>query len=224
MGVNKNKTLVNGAASMEKKETHIKDLQRKLFHYMKMFTEEKIRRIEAEKRAEKAEEKAHEDYLTSLLNYRALIREFERKDSKFKRFQTTNGYLVFIDLDGFKSFNDRYGQIKGNEILKKVGETIKKNIRKYDEVYRIGGDEFVIFLDEISSVDIAFNVAERVREAIAGIDMGELGIQKEEHITASVGVSSINGQSLEEIIKEANTAEKAAKDAGKNRTFIFGKD
>jgi diguanylate cyclase (GGDEF)-like protein len=93
-----------------------------------------------------------------------------------------------MDIDNFKSFNDNYGHLTGDEVVVNVGRCIKNTIRNYDRAGRFGGDEFMIVLPE-TSLDEAGVVAEKIKESITG----KLMVIKENSlkVTVSIGVSSL---------------------------------
>ncbi len=96
----------------------------------------------------------YEDHLTKVRNRRALERDLQ-KDQKC--------CVIFIDIDRFKEINDRYGHAIGDKILIELGKLLKNNIREGDEVYRYGGDEFVLILKDTPET-IARKIAGRLAE------------------------------------------------------------
>ncbi len=88
---------------------------------------------------------ADTDPLIDVYNMRALIREIKRAQTMMERYDILSS-LLYFDLNGFKHINDVYGHNFGNELLKKIGQTLKDNTRDCDMVARIGGDEFGVLL------------------------------------------------------------------------------
>lgn len=183
-----------------------------------------------------AERRALKDPITCLPNSAALEMKFAEEYSKLSRFKTSNTYLIFLDVDDFKRFNDQYGQNTGDDILRKVASVIQKNIRPYDSVFRKGGDEFVILVPEVRSVRSAFSVAERIRKTIAGTPIIPYNTKDTVSVTVSIGITPLEEnknhiekranekefeKALQELIYMANLAEKEAKESGKNRTYMF---
>jgi two-component system cell cycle response regulator len=124
--------------------------------------------------------------------------------------------LLFMDLDGFKSINDRHGHLCGSRALVEAAAVIKVSARETDVVARFGGDEFAIVLPDTGG-EGAFAVGERVRERIAAhhfLESEGLNIR----LTASVGVSTLPdaASSAEELVQAADTAMYQVKDRGKN--------
>ena len=135
------------------------------------------------------------------------------------------GGLIFIDLDNFKEVNDTLGHGIGDALLILVSKTIKKIIRDEDTLARIGGDEFIILVDNIGNdkenakINI-LNFAEKIKDslnAITHID-GHINVS-----TPSIGITLFNDSSvsIENIIKQADTAMYVAKKQGKNSIEFF---
>ena len=91
------------------------------------------------------ESTADEDPLTPAINRRAFLRELERAAAMTARYGVPNS-VVFIDIDGFKAVNDRFGHAAGDEVLTEVARTLVENVRASDVVGRLGGDEFGVIL------------------------------------------------------------------------------
>ena len=89
------------------------------------------------------------DELTGLLNRRGFLEHLRRALANARRYGDS-GVLVFCDLDNFKSINDTHGHSTGDEVLQRVAETIKENVRETDAVGRLGGDEFAVLMTQTS--------------------------------------------------------------------------
>ncbi|MBB2680416.1 UNVERIFIED_ORG: diguanylate cyclase (GGDEF)-like protein/PAS domain S-box-containing protein [Rhizobium esperanzae] len=164
---------------------------------------------------------AEQDALTGLANRRyfdeALLREHAHALS-----QRTNLALLMIDVDRFKSFNDRYGHPSGDECLKRIGGAIKDTIRRAGDVAaRYGGEEFAVLLPGADGSEAA-SVAELIRLAVL-----HLGIEHEASpngvATISVGVTGLTGDSScgpEALVREADRALYRAKERGRNTVVI----
>lgn len=159
-----------------------------------------------------AENLARFDALTGILGRRAL---FEALDNEIERTRRYGGKLacLMLDLDHFKTFNDKYGHQFGDEVLRRTAEVLKRHCRANDIPGRYGGEEFMIVLPE-TGIDGATAFAERIRLAFAGtpLDRGE------ERITVSVGVAAWreSHDSSSRLVAEADEALFAAKAAGRN--------
>jgi len=166
----------------------------------------------------RAKEKADTDELTGLRNHRYFQERFSLEIEKF----TLSGgdfSLLFIDLDFFKTYNDIYGHMLGDEILKEVGQLIKSSVRVTDIGARYGGDEFAAILLN-TTTEGAVMVAERIREGLQSA-MEQRGIM----LTCSIGISSwrVHGIKRETLIEAADNALYAAKAAGRNMVCVAGK-
>ncbi|RGQ37251.1 GGDEF domain-containing protein [[Clostridium] leptum] len=127
-----------------------------------------------------------------------------------------------MDIDDFKSFNDDYGHQYGDKILQKVGEKLRGAFRGTDIVGRIGGDEFIVFLEEISSREAIIRKAREVCGMFRKVG-DEIGSPRE--ITGSVGVACCpdDGLSFDSLLAKADQALYHAKKCGKNQ-FSFSTD
>jgi diguanylate cyclase (GGDEF)-like protein len=118
---------------------------------------EEVNRLELELAAARSrmaalETRAAVDPLTDLINRRGLERELKRALAYVKRYETS-AVLVYLDLDGFKSINDRHGHAAGDAVLKAVAMVLARQVRASDLVARLGGDEFVVLLWNLDEAD-----------------------------------------------------------------------
>jgi diguanylate cyclase (GGDEF)-like protein len=118
-----------------------------------------------EKLMKELREKAMYDPLTGIYNRYVLIEFLEKELERLKRTRNEKFYVIFMDLDHFKTINDILGHKKGDEILKQVAEILRNSFRKYDIVSRFGGDEFVAVLIDNNSENID-SILNRIRERI----------------------------------------------------------
>jgi diguanylate cyclase (GGDEF)-like protein len=160
-----------------------------------------------------AEQLARIDQLTSLWNRRHLEERIQIEIGRHSRYGGTFS-LVMLDLDGFKTFNDNYGHLAGDTLLKQLGAIMKATIRGTDEAFRYGGDEFSLLLSQ-TSIREALDVAERVRIRITE-DIKANG----ESISASFGLASwpADGVRINEVIAAADMALYYAKQNGGNQS------
>ncbi len=160
----------------------------------------------------KAEEKARIDSLTGLLNRRALDEFIASEIARTSRYGGVFS-LIILDLDSFKAFNDNYGHVPGDKLLKEISSIMTNSIRGSDQAFRYGGDEFAILLPE-ANIESAQGVAERVRKRIA------IEVESPTLITASLGIASwpTNGTRANELIAAADTALYQAKRNGGNQS------
>jgi two-component system cell cycle response regulator len=151
------------------------------------------------------------DDLTGLYNHRHFFKTLEAELARLKRQRTSLSLLMF-DLDNFKRYNDLYGHLEGDKVLRKIGEIVKNSIRSnVDSGYRYGGDEFAALLIG-ASADPALTIAERIRSSIE-----EAGFR---NITVSIGLSEYEDHfSMEGFVKSADDAMYASKQSGGNRVY-----
>ncbi len=162
-------------------------------------------------RATKLSRDAEIDSLTNIANRRALDQEFSRSFALVQRHQRPLSIIMF-DIDRFKRINDTYGHSIGDTVLIMIARTASEELRSSDIFGRWGGEEFMIISPE-SDLDTTLQIAERVRLKIAAQP-----ILKDEIITASFGVASFQpGDSIETLVKRADSALYHAKAAGRNR-------
>jgi diguanylate cyclase (GGDEF)-like protein len=159
------------------------------------------------------------DGLTGLYNRRymedALNREIHRAERSGKPLS-----VVMIDIDHFKSFNDKYGHDAGDFVLSALARAIMKNIRPSDMACRYGGEELAVVLPE-ASLECACERAEQMRLAIRGTNLTHLG-QTLPAPTASFGVAvyPANGTKPANLLKAADDALYRAKHAGRDRVCV----
>jgi len=159
--------------------------------------------------------KANTDGLTGLYNHRQFHERMDQEIARGSRFGTVFS-IIMLDIDLFKVYNDIYGHLAGDQILRKIGELIKASVRKLDIPFRYGGEEFTVILPE-ARLDNAYKVAERMRKTIES-----KASSKAMPVTVSLGVASwpSDGITKEEIIGCADTALYRAKQTGRNRTSL----
>ncbi len=154
------------------------------------------------------------DSLTGFYNRRK-IEEILRNEMERARRYGDPLSVIFVDIDNFKQINDTYGHRKGDEVLMKVADLIRRELRKTDFVGRFGGEEFVIILPE-TEPERAVRVAERIRERIEREDFG-VG-----EVTISAGVTGLKGEDdYGSLFVRMDRAMYLAKRKGKNRVEIL---
>lgn len=158
------------------------------------------------------------DELTQVYNFRALFEIGENEFTRSLRHQRPLS-AIFVDIDHFRDFNNRYSHNVGNQVLRAVGRRLLAITRTVDLVARFGGEEFVVLLPE-TDLPLATTIGYRIHQEIGKLqvvtDHGPLGI------TVSVGVAtradSMHG--LQELIERANLGEHHAKAGGRNRVVV----
>ena len=162
------------------------------------------------------------DQLTGLHNRRYFYEQVELALAQHKRYQYPF-CLLMMDIDYFKSINDRYGHVFGDKVLVSVAQTLKKEVRSTDFLVRFGGEEFVIIFTD-TSCNSGKVFAERIRQQIKGL---RFGVDNEDvQLTLSIGLYCLSPDSLDlsidQIIHYADTALYEAKSKGRDRVEVFG--
>jgi diguanylate cyclase (GGDEF)-like protein len=162
------------------------------------------------------------DHLTGLVSRSFFHRAAERRIELYKR----NGLplaCAVLDVDDFKSYNDRYGHGNGDEALRCVGRVLRESTRADDVVSRYGGEEFVVLMG--GNIEDAIEVAERVRQGVEHESVTENGTLLGSVVTVSVGVAALTEDvsSLEQLVEKADDELYRAKRTGKNRVAAAGR-
>lgn len=164
-------------------------------------------------------EVAH-DSLTGLANRASVLGQIESALHRGQRAGTLSA-LLFIDLDRFKSVNDKFGHLVGDEVLCETARRMRAAVREGDTVGRLGGDEFVVLLELLRSETEAVDLADRIVEALAApITVGGVTITG----GASIGIaySMDAGTNARRLLHEADVASYRAKASGRGRSEVFG--
>ena len=151
------------------------------------------------------------DSLTGLLNRKALAPRFVELEQQ-ARLAGGVVSLIAIDLDSFKQVNDDHGHDRGDAVLRDVAYEMRKSLRHFELFYRLGGEEFLVLLPGVDR-DAAEGVAERLREAVEQLELGNV------HLTISAGVATASGDGVgfQALFAAADRALYQAKDQGRNR-------
>ncbi len=156
------------------------------------------------------------DGLTGLYNHRYFRERFDQEIERALRYRSPLSCMIF-DVDNFKDFNDSYGHLLGDNILKEIAERTLHCVRKSDIVARYGGEEFVVIMPE-TDLDGAMTQAERLRATIETPTFQ--GLPENATVTVSIGVSVLQHEHMlgpEDLLRSADQALYRAKRAGKNR-------
>ncbi|MGB3761057.1 MAG: diguanylate cyclase, partial [Rivularia sp. (in: cyanobacteria)] len=160
------------------------------------------------------------DYITGLPNRVLFIDRLTQAFEHSKRRKNYCFSVLFVDLDGFKEINDKFGHGMGDKLLVDISQSLKSSLRGGDTVARLGGDEFAILLEDIKGVTDATNVALRIQENLeTPFDINERKIL----ITASIGIalSSASHEEPLNLLDDADSAMYQAKDKGKAQYIVF---
>lgn len=176
-------------------------------------------KAEAEKSRDQAEKLATVDYLTGLLNRRALLSSLDAEIGRANRNKAALG-LILTDVDRFKKINDTYGHAAGDLILQEFANTLMGHCRPYDYIGRYGGEEFVICLPE-TNLDQAVKIADRMRATVEqkSITLPDGSIHL--NLSASFGVVSFVPDSEESIDSLISRADKAMYTAKVRRNAVY---
>jgi two-component system, cell cycle response regulator len=174
--------------------------------------------LENYRRYIEAKQLTYIDDLTGLYNSRFLeltltsaIQDIGKKN---------NGFCVlFVDIDKFKAVNDSHGHIVGSHLLTQLGRVLKHSLRKNDQLFRYGGDEFIAVLSDLS-LDAAKEIAERLRKSVEKrtFTFGSVHVR----VTLSIGIARFpeHGSDRNTIVAMADKAMYHSKKTGRNRVFI----
>ena len=171
---------------------------------------------------EKMRDLAMHDELTGLWNRRAFyshaLSELERTSR-----QESSICIILLDIDNFKSVNDKYGHLVGDQALKMVADRLKEEVRQYDRVGRWGGEEFIVVLPA-TTLEEGTSIAERLRMSVA---LAELPIKNNAalQVQISLGVSCFEGNQsidLDTLVDRADEMLYQAKENGRNQVCIYG--
>jgi len=171
------------------------------------------------KEADLLERLACVDGLTGLNNRRHFMVLADMEWSRFKRYGRPLGVLM-MDIDFFKSVNDRYGHDVGDEVIKNVADILQTHKRTSDIVGRMGGEEFALLLPE-ASLDSAVAAGERFRRLVAESTVCAGGDRISTTISVGVGASHVETSGVEQMLKEADIALYEAKRSGRDRVCRF---
>ncbi len=194
----------------------ITQIEEKNFELSNLVEQLQISHDDIQGKTEELEFLASRDPLTLCLNRRSLDLSFR---GLFTRAQKDNLNLscLMVDIDFFKSVNDRYGHATGDQVIKAIADVLKTSTRDSDLVGRYGGEEFCLILPNIQQQK-AVEIAERIRHTVSKEPCG--GVQ----VSVSIGVSSLVPQTNkpDELINQADKALYVAKNTGRNRVVLWG--
>lgn len=155
------------------------------------------------------------DHLTALPNRRVFRDKLHAAIGKANERGKAAGLLV-IDVDDFKSINDKDGHEVGDRVLRAVAHAISVNVRKSDTVSRLGGDEFAVVLSSCSKPEDVETIGQRLTNACTKLDVFDAGLPD---ITVAIGaaVAPRDGETVDELVKAADIALQSAKSSGRDR-------
>lgn len=194
------------------------DVRDKDSSVLSVLTERFISEVQRVKLYERIQTLAITDGLTGAYVRRHLLERLAGEIDRSERLGFKLSFLM-VDIDYFKSFNDHYGHLVGDVVLKQVADTVKKSVRELDLVGRYGGEEFGVLLVETDESG-AFYVAERIRKAVAEKEFAAYG--EKLSVTVSVGCATYSSvfKDMNVFIDAADQALYDAKRQGRNRVCI----
>jgi len=168
--------------------------------------------------------RASHDPLVELPNQREFRQRLAKAAERVDR-EREHYAVLYIDLDGFKEVNDRYGHETGDDLLKRTGEVLRARVRSTDTAARLGGDEFAVLLSPCPR-DQAVRIAESIRDDIAALTAQAPGLPRAMSLSASIGVAYSHDadHSPASMMRAADAACYAAKRGGRNRVMMHRAD
>ncbi len=167
---------------------------------------------------------ATRDPLTNCLNRRSF---FEKYEPVFETALSNGQQLacIMVDIDLFKLINDRYGHVKGDEVIRMVAQTMQASLRTSDTICRYGGEEFCITLPGLD-IDQAVATAMRARANIAAINFPEMSGNPPLRVTASFGIAALDQEVADfaHFIDRADQALYISKNTGRNRVSVWDRE
>jgi diguanylate cyclase (GGDEF)-like protein len=202
-----------GAFSTARRDFEVEDID-----FLKAVANVIANAIQRKKAEEEIRHQALHDPLTGLPNRTLLLERLNHWLDRAKRSEE-RGAVMFLDLDHFKMVNDGLGHNIGDRLLLQVAERLEKLMRPTDTVARVGGDEFVLFCEDIGSERSALLLVERLLAGLhAPFDLGDC----ERHMTASIGIVFAPRESTPEaLVRDADAAMYRAKERGRARFELF---
>jgi diguanylate cyclase (GGDEF)-like protein len=200
-----------GASDFVTKPFSIDEIEAKLNRIIR----ERNLKKELKEKNEELKRLSIRDSLTGLFNQRHFYAELEREAERARR-QKHPLSLILFDVDKFKNYNDTYGHLEGDKVLRKIGEIVQTSIRKdVDSGYRYGGDEFAVITPETNQQQSA-KIGERILK-----DFNALGFSM---VTLSMGIAEFDYTlETEKVVKSADEALYRAKNTGGNQIYFAEK-
>ena len=186
--------------------------------YLTLLGHEAVAQIKNIRLREKLSYLAITDSLTGLFNHRYCHEQLDFEVKRAQRYRHPLS-LIMLDIDHFKSYNDRFGHLEGDRVLKQVAMAIKQNIRQVDVLCRYGGEEFLVILPDTDIGGAKF-VAEKIRKSVSQTPL--LFKEEKEKVFVSGGVAEFrDGLSKTDFISHVDKALYQAKENGRDKICLF---
>ena len=171
---------------------------------------------------EKLKESAFRDNLTGLSNRYLLNETVDHFIKKYRRENRCFG-ILFLDINNFKKINDAYGHLVGDCVLAEISKRLKENFRESDLIFRFGGDEFVVLVEDIKQKNSIFTIANKIRELVKiPLHLEDIEL----HLDCSIGISFFpdDSDNAQNLIKNADIAMYKAKEKGTGYIELFNSE
>lgn len=195
--------------------------QNLLHHILKRVSSGNQALAEMQEKLQAQEVSTFVDPLTGIYNRRWLNSMFNRALERARQSPNiqSNSFLMMIDIDNFKTYNDTLGHLAGDQCLRIVAALLRTNLRPTDLFARYGGEEFSVLLSGISE-EACISTAERLRKAVSQEEIIDRRGSKLKSVTISIGIAKFQpDNSLEDLIDKADKCLYKAKESGRNRVF-----
>jgi diguanylate cyclase (GGDEF)-like protein/PAS domain S-box-containing protein len=188
----------------------VTELEERNDELQEMFKALQISRDEVRRQNQELQVMATQDALTRCLNRRSFFERFEMEFNRARRYDVALS-CIMIDIDRFKAINDRHGHQAGDQVLQRIADWIRSELRGSDLLCRYGGEEFCLLLPHANAEDGA-RVAERIKNTVSSREIS--GIK----VTVSLGITSteFGAGDPQELLGQADKALYAAKNSGRN--------
>jgi len=165
------------------------------------------------------------DWLTKLWNYGKFQQSLSLEIEKTKIGERPLS-LAMLDIDNFKQFNDTFGHVEGDRVLRDLSRIMQENSRKLDHVARYGGEEFAVIMPDTNKESAVFLCERLRREVEKYFQQSSQNLPTQNAITISLGIANLplDGDTKEDLINKADLALYEAKRTGKNRTCTYRRD
>ncbi len=156
------------------------------------------------------------DPLTGLYNRRGL----QNRMNTILALDSSEHFILLLDIDHFKAYNDHYGHVMGDQALIQVSAAIRNSVRSRDIVARFGGEEFMVMLTS-SSAETALQAAERIRQRVYDLKIAHrFNESVATHVTISIGMTPLINADIDSALKRADSALYEAKNQGRNIILV----